>query len=96
MKKFYRHSTRQNGCRRTAKLCDDLREYKKNMLFRFTIGSMNNEILSFWDQYAPLYEERKQSLEFAFNAGYRTSVSVEPMLDSECIEELAHTTANSF
>ena len=69
-------------------LCDDLREYKKNMLFRFTIGSINNHILSFWDQYAPLYEERKQSLEYAFNSGYRTSVSVEPMLDSEHIEEL--------
>jgi DNA repair photolyase len=71
-------------------LCDDLREYKKNMLFRFTIGSVNNEILSFWDQYAPLYEERKQSLEYAFNSGYHTSVSVEPMLDSEHIEELVN------
>lgn len=73
-----------------TKLCDDLKEYKKNMLFRFTIGCMNNEILSFWEQYAPLYEERKQSLEYAFNAGYRTSVSVEPMLDFEDMEELVN------
>jgi len=64
-----------------TKICDDLIEHKNNMLFRFIIGSTNNEILSFWEPNAPLYEERKQCLEYAFNVGYWTSVSVEPMLD---------------
>ena len=73
-----------------TKTCEDLKEYQKNMLFRFTIGSMNDEILSFWEPNAPSYNERKQSLEYAFNAGYRTSVSIEPMLDSEHIEELVN------
>jgi len=73
-----------------TKISDDLIEHKNNMLFRFTIGSTNNEILSFWEPNAPLYEERKQCLEYAFKAGYRTSVSVEPMLDSENIEELVN------
>ena len=60
------------------------------MLFRFTIGATNDEILSFWEPNAPSYNERKQSLKYAFDAGYKTSVSVEPMLDSEHTEELAN------
>ena len=73
-----------------TKLCDDLKEYRKNIIFRFTICSMNDEILSFWEPNAPSYKERKQSLKYAFDTGYRTSVSVEPMLDSEHIEELVN------
>ena len=74
----------------TTKICDDLKEYRKNMLFRFTICSMNDEILSFWEPNAPSYKERKKSLKYAFDAGYRTSVSIEPILDSEHVEELVN------
>ena len=58
------------------------------ILFRFTIGAIDKEILSIWEPNAPRYEERKEALTYAFNKGYETSVSAEPMLDSEHIEDL--------
>jgi len=58
------------------------------MIFRFTIGSVSDEILSFWEPNTPSYNERKQSLKYAFDAGYRTSVSIEPLLDSGHLDEL--------
>jgi hypothetical protein len=71
-----------------AKICDDYKSYRNNILFRFTIGSTNDHILSFWEPDAPSYDERKSALEYAFKSGYRTSVSIEPMLDPDNIEEL--------
>jgi DNA repair photolyase len=70
------------------KLCESLREVKSQILFRFTIGSCDDRILSYWEPNAPGYEERKQSLIYAFKAGFQTSVSVEPMLDSSGIDTL--------
>jgi len=63
-------------------LCREFQEYKRNILFRFTITARNPEILSFWEPYAPLYPERMKSLMHAFDAGFATSVSIEPMLDT--------------
>ncbi len=61
--------------------------FKDEILFRFTIGAMDNDILGFWEPNAPVYEERRACLEFAYNQGFRTSVSMEPMLDTPRIEE---------
>jgi len=69
-------------------ICRAFQLYKDQILFRFTIGAMNNEILSYWEPNAPSYEERKEALRHAFEKGYQTSVSVEPMLDSDHIEPL--------
>jgi len=66
-------------------ICDKFLNCKKNILFRFTIGSTNNEILNFWEPGAPKYEERKKCLIHAFNKGFETSVSCEPMLDDNTI-----------
>jgi len=71
-------------------LCDQLQDYRNNFLFRFTITSNDDRTLFFWEPGAPCYEERKKSLEYAFDKGFETSVSVEPMLDSENIEELVN------
>jgi len=71
-----------------SKICDDLQAYKNKILFRFTITACDDRILSIWEPGAPCYEERKESLKYAFNAGYKTSVSVEPMLDSDNIDVL--------
>lgn len=49
--------------------------------FRFTITSANNRLLSFWEPGAPRFEERLQSLQLAYGAGFKTSVSIEPFLD---------------
>jgi DNA repair photolyase len=69
-------------------ICRVFEEYKDQILFRFTIGARDNEILSFWEPNAPLYEERKEALAHAFIKGFQTSVSAEPMLDPEHIEDL--------
>jgi DNA repair photolyase len=67
-------------------LCNTFPEYKDNILFRFTIGSLDIETLKFWEPDAPDYAERKKCLVYAYNNGFATSVSCEPMLDSNTIE----------
>jgi DNA repair photolyase len=57
-------------------------------MFRFTIGAMNNAILRFWEPGAPSFKERLDSLTYAFCSGYKTSVSIEPMLDSDNVLDL--------
>lgn len=64
-------------------ICDAFTEYKDQILFRFTIGSANSKTLRFWEPNAPDYNERKQALVYAFDAGYQTSISCEPMLDNK-------------
>ncbi len=68
-------------------LCEQLRPYKSQIQFRFTIGSLDSNTLRFWEPGAPTFEERFASLRHAFNEGYSTSLSCEPMLDSK-VEEL--------
>ena len=70
------------------RICEATQFFKDKILFRFTIGAMNDDILSYWEPNAPTYDERKKCLEYAFNLGFRTSVSMEPMLDTKNIEAL--------
>jgi DNA repair photolyase len=70
------------------RICDEFSEYKDQILFRFTIGACDDSILSDWEHGAPSYEERKASLKHAYERGFKTSVSVEPMLDSANIDAL--------
>jgi DNA repair photolyase len=70
------------------KICELLLDFKSQILFRFTIGACDDRILSYWEPNAPAYAERKQCLMYAYNAGFQTSVSVEPMLDSANIDAL--------
>jgi DNA repair photolyase len=69
-------------------ICRAFEKYRDEIMFRFTIGACDNEVLSFWEPNAPKYEERKQALEHAFGKGFQTSVSAEPMLDPEHIDDL--------
>jgi len=71
------------------KICETGSQYKEKILFRFTIGAINNDILRFWDTNAPLYEERKECLMYAFGNGFQTSVSMEPLLDSANVVTMA-------
>ena len=66
---------------RAKRVCQELKEYKDRILFRFTIGSPDDEILKFWEPNAPNYAERLKSLRYAFDRGFETSVSCEPALD---------------
>lgn len=64
-------------------ICDTFIPYKDKILFRFTIGSPDSNVLKFWEPNAPDFDERLESLKYAFNTGYQTSVSCEPMLDDK-------------
>jgi len=68
------------------KICSIFTEYKSNILFRFTVGSINTNTLKFWEPNAPDYYERKKCIIHAFQNGYSTSISCEPMLDNTTIE----------
>jgi DNA repair photolyase len=68
-------------------LCNQFPNYKQQILFRFTIGSIDSSVLKFWEPNAPSFEERLASLKHAFDRGYKTSISCEPMLDGN-IDEL--------
>jgi DNA repair photolyase len=63
-------------------MCNTFNPFKENILFRFTIGSADSNVLKFWEPHAPDFDERLASLKYAFNAGYQTSISCEPMLDN--------------
>jgi DNA repair photolyase len=69
-------------------ICSQFNDWKERMLFRFTIGSMDDSILKYWEPGAPEYAERKACLKLAFEKGYKTSVSVEPMLDAAHVIDL--------
>ncbi len=71
-------------------LCRDLRAYRDRLLFRFTITARDSRILRFWEPQAPDYAERRACLELAFREGFATSVSVEPILDSEDVVAMVH------
>ncbi|MHA1353644.1 MAG: hypothetical protein ACTSR1_00530 [Candidatus Heimdallarchaeota archaeon] len=64
-----------------VKICNEIQKWKKQVLFRFTIGTLNDKIREFWEPGAPTIKDRIESLKFTFNNGWRTSVSIEPYLD---------------
>lgn len=63
------------------RICAEFSPGREQLLFRFSIGSLQEELASFWEPGAPSIKERIGCLEFAFKAGFRTSVSMEPLLD---------------
>ena len=69
-------------------ICKTFFFQRARILFRFTIGSTDDSILSYWEPGAPPYAERLASLKHAHSAGYETSVSIEPMLDAPGLDRL--------
>jgi DNA repair photolyase len=65
----------------TKEIIRQFHSYRNQIQFRFTITSLNNQLLLFWEPNAPDYEERLASLKYAFIKGFKTSVSIEPFLD---------------
>lgn len=74
------------------RLSTDLKAFKDQILFRFTIGSLHGDVLGFWEPSAPSFGERLAALKLACERSYRTSVSAEPFLDED-IRELFHAVA---
>ena len=62
------------------RLVAELTSFQEQIMFRFTIGSIDAAVTSFWEPGAPPPAERLQALKLAYDAGYRTSVSGEPLL----------------
>jgi len=61
-------------------LLEEIKEYQDQVTLRFTIGTMNDECLEYWEPNAPRFAERLASLKYARSEGWETSVSIEPML----------------
>lgn len=71
-------------------LCEAFQEFKNSLIFRFTIGSVDNHTLAFWEPGAPSFQERLASLKLADLKGFKTSVSIEPYLDGTLFEVVRH------
>lgn len=65
------------------KLCNIFEKFKDTIGFRFTIGSVNSDILRLFEPFGSSFEERLESLKHATNEGFSTTVSAEPLLDEE-------------
>ena len=61
-------------------LVDELKAFRAQIMFRFTIGTMDAAVAAFWEPGAPTPAERVEALKLAFEAGYSTSISAEPLL----------------
>jgi DNA repair photolyase len=62
------------------RLCVALAPYKQQVLFRFTIGTLDRKLTKLWEPGATAPAERFACLKHAFRRGFATSVSMEPML----------------
>ena len=69
-------------------ICDRFYPQRSRILFRFTITARDESILTFWEPDAPAYRERLDSLRLAFDKGFETSVSIEPLLDLGDLEKM--------
>lgn len=63
-----------------TEICDKLNEYKDKFLFRFTITTDNNDYIQKLEGNSPLFEERLECLKYAYEKGYKTSISMEPFI----------------
>ena len=61
-------------------MADNLEAFKDHIEFRFTIGTNDEKVRQYWEPGAPSIEERMQAACWAGLCGYRTSVSMEPLL----------------
>jgi DNA repair photolyase len=69
-------------------MCTIFKDYRDKLTFRFSISACDDRILSFWEPNAPACNEREEALQYAYQNGFQTSVSIEPMLDSANIDNL--------
>lgn len=63
------------------KICKELRDYKDLTCFRFTITSATESILREYERHAPSFRMRYDALVHAYYKGFKTSLSIEPLLD---------------
>jgi len=81
------------------RLCDELAVYRSQIVFRFSIGSTDDAVLSYWEPGAPSFKIRLACLQYAYARDFHTSVSGEPMLDGNpdaLIAAVRHYVTNSI
>jgi len=70
-------------------ICSEFSSFRDTMILRFTIGGLDDDALKVWEPGAPSLSERMWCLQYAFEQGFKTSVSAEPMLvNAEGAEQL--------
>lgn len=62
------------------RVMDALEKWKEQIMFRFTIGAIDDRLIRFWEPGAPFSLERLDTLSDAEYRGFARSVSIEPML----------------
>ena len=72
------------------KLWGEFKDYKEQILFRFTMGTINDRDLRRWEPHAPTFDERLSCLRFAHDKGMQTSVSAEPLLGGWATAKMLH------
>ncbi|MHA1726195.1 MAG: radical SAM protein [Promethearchaeota archaeon] len=79
-------------------ICEEFKELRDLIQFRFTITTNNSILIKFWEPGAPSFNERLLSLKYAFEKGYKTSISIEPFLSNPInfIEKLIPYTTESI
>ncbi|MHA1874962.1 MAG: radical SAM protein [Promethearchaeota archaeon] len=68
------------------KICNEISEWKEHVIFRFTIGTLDDSIRKYWEPGAPSIQSRIKALKYAYNHGWKTSISAEPYLDDKTID----------
>lgn len=61
-------------------ICDQFRGYRDKIEFRFTIGTNDDKTAAYWEPGAPAPSDRLMALALAAIMGYKTSISMEPLL----------------
>jgi len=69
-------------------LCLTLTKWKDQVVWRFTIGALDEDLRAYWEPGAPSFAERLDALRLACSMGWRTSISAEPCLDIPRAPEL--------
>lgn len=62
-------------------IIERFRDVRELIEFRFTIGCLNKHLLKYWEPGAPSLPARIACLRMAYDAGFETSLSAEPVLD---------------
>lgn len=65
-----------------SRILRDLPTHRGQVMFRFTIGSLDSDVLARWEPFAPNAVSRLEAMAHANVEGWRVSVSAEPLLCS--------------
>jgi DNA repair photolyase len=63
-------------------------DHPEHVMFRFSIGSLSESLREYWEPGATSYDERLGCLCLAWHHGFATSVSAEPLLEYDRVDEL--------